>query len=569
MELLDGIANESINDMYKKYLESVLNIKYRSVFIQRESKDYNAKVFLCDSNGKELTDYMDDVVKLEHGKYFLGVKKSDNGVVNTFYDSEGHVLNILKDVYISEFCDGIAKVTTLGPKCRCGYVNTKGEILGDIQWDVSSRDFRCGRARVTGAEGNSLGKYGFIDKTGKLVIPCNSIHYSEYSDDVVSRDDGGRIIYLDLNGNELFHDVLTASYFASGLVRYQEGTKWGFKNKRGEIELKAKYKRLGDFCNGIANADGGFIDLTGKKVKVERMPGGEPYIKGILKNIYYNSCTGKYDKFDMIPFRDLGNFLLLVDNGKYVVYSKEDGVYTYTDIWHEDKIFNVERVGNIVRINGKNIYLKMGGSVLLSNCIDLSLEISYEDNDEVLSYEDFKNKISQDKDSYRKLMESNKKEQEKILLDELQNRKREQDIKRQAIIDQLQDLKEALQTLDGTAGNLSKIDEETLFMKVDDHYEIKSEFINQLSFLDLCYLDFKNVKVSGIDFSGSNASINPQDVYQKDMSNGIYDGLIFTSKNFTNVNIRGASFKNCNMDFALLDRAISDDTTKFGDSLKF
>lgn len=569
MELLDGIVSESINEMYKKYLENVLDIKYCSVFIKRESKLYNSRVCLCDSEGNELTEYMDDIIKLEDGKYYLGVKKYDNSRDNTFYDSEGHVLNRVNDVIISNFCDGIAKVMSLGPKCKCGYVNTKGELLGEIKWGVSSGEFKCGRARVTGAEGDSLGKFGFIDKTGKLIIPCNSIHYSEYSDDVMSCNDGGRVTYFDLNGNELFHDVLSALYFVSGLVRYQDGVKWGFKNKKGEIELKAKYKILGDFCNGIANADGGFIDLTGKKVKVQRMPGGDEYIKGLLKNIYYNSCTGVYDKFDMVPYRDLGDYLLLVDNGKYVIYSKEDGVYTYTDIWHEDKILDIGRVGNIVSINGKNIYLKTGGCVLLSSCIDLSMVMSYEENENVLSYDDFKNKISQDKDAYRELMESNKKEQEKILLEELQNKKREQDVKRQAIIEQLQDLKDALQTLDGTAGNLSKIDEETLFMKVDDHYEIKPEFINQLSFLDLRYLDFKNVKVSGIDFSGSNASINPQDVYQKDMSNGVYDGLIFTSKDFSNVNIRGASFKTCNMDFALLDKAISDDTTKFGDSLKF
>lgn len=80
-------------------------------------------------------------------------------------------------------------------------------------------------------------------------------------------------------------------------------------------------------------------------------------------------------------------------------------------------------------------------------------------------------------------------------------------------------------------------------------------------FLDLHYLDFENVKVSGIDFSGTNATINPQKVYNKDMSNGIYDGLIFTSKDFSNVNISNSSFKGCNMDFALLDNAIVDDTT--------
>lgn len=568
MKSLNNIESQQVNELYKKYLEQVLNVTYKNVFIKKESKLYNSRECLCSNSGEELTDYLDSIIELDQGNYYLGrIVNSNNEPENIFFDAEGKEINRIKNVLIEKFCDGIARVVTVGRNPRCGYIDVKGNLISEMQWGIASGDFKCGRARVVGVEGKSKDKYGFIDKNGKLVIPCRSEHFAEFSDNVVSVSDVDAMKYYDLDGNFLFAELHSARDFSCGLVRYRELKKYGFMDKTGEVKIKAKYKYLGDFNNGIASADGGFIDLSGKKVKVKQEVDGVPYIKGVINNIYYNSYTGNYDKFNMIPFKDIEDYLLLIDNGFLVLYGKRDGSYTNTNIRYGDKL-DIKRVGNFLIINGMNFYLKAGGCVSLPSSLDLSRVISYEDN-EVLSFEDFETKINQDKYFYMEIMNYDKQDEEKRILAELENKKNEQDAKRQEIINQLQYLKDALQTLNDTSGNLSKIDEELLFMKVGDHYEIKPEFANQLSFLDLHYLNFKNVKVSGLNFAGSNASINPQEVYQKDMSNGVYDGLIFTSKDFSNVNLKGASFKECNMDFALLDEAIVDDTTKFSDSLKF
>ncbi len=71
-----------------------------------------------------------------------------------------------------------------------------------------------------------------------------------------------------------------------------------------------------------------------------------------------------------------------------------------------------------------------------------------------------------------------------------------------------------------------------------------------LPVINLSSNSFDNVKVSGIDFTGTNANIDPQTVYNKDMSHGIYDGLNFTMKSFDGVNTDDASFEGCVMDFA-------------------
>ena len=67
------------------------------------------------------------------------------------------------------------------------------------------------------------------------------------------------------------------------------------------------------------------------------------------------------------------------------------------------------------------------------------------------------------------------------------------------------------------------ITEDELFVFVDDHYEINKDFTDLLRFLNLSMIDFTNVKVSGLDFRNSGARIEPQRVYNKDISNCKFD----------------------------------------------
>lgn len=94
------------------------------------------------------------------------------------------------------------------------------------------------------------------------------------------------------------------------------------------------------------------------------------------------------------------------------------------------------------------------------------------------------------------------------------------------------------------------VPEELLLIEVGDHLEINPMFLNVIRFVDLYPISFKNVKVNGIDLSYTNAIINPQEVYKKDMSDGKYCGLNFNSYSFEGVNIANADFKDAVVDFA-------------------
>ncbi len=105
------------------------------------------------------------------------------------------------------------------------------------------------------------------------------------------------------------------------------------------------------------------------------------------------------------------------------------------------------------------------------------------------------------------------------------------------------------------------VDIDIFFIDVGDHKEINPMFINYLSIIDMRGFSFKNVKVSGLNFSNSNALIDPQEVYQKDMSNSLFRGMDFNIADFAGVNIKNSDFTDCIMDFAKLDNAIMDENT--------
>ncbi len=74
-----------------------------------------------------------------------------------------------------------------------------------------------------------------------------------------------------------------------------------------------------------------------------------------------------------------------------------------------------------------------------------------------------------------------------------------------------------------------------------NYFKLDENMIPFLEKFDLKDFDFTNVSVSSINFTDTNANINPQTVYDKNMSYGKYP-LDFTGKSFEGVNVRGADF---------------------------
>ena len=95
-------------------------------------------------------------------------------------------------------------------------------------------------------------KWGFIDKTGRMVIAAQF--------DDVSRDQFG--------GCTLTHKVFRN--FSAGLCAVRLGDKWGFIDKAGHLRVSAMYDNAGTFSEGLAcvrrGTKYGYIDTSGAEV---------------------------------------------------------------------------------------------------------------------------------------------------------------------------------------------------------------------------------------------------------------------------------------------------------------
>jgi len=138
-------------------------------------------------------------------------------------------------------------------------------------------------------------------------------------------------------------------------------------------------------------------------------------------------------------------------------------------------------------------------------------------------------------------------DKEKIREEEIKNKRKEVKKKIVEITSLLQNIESLGMDSKNIYGTIP-INEDLFLVKIDDHFEINRDFINAelLRFFNLSLINFENVKVSGIDFRKSNARINPQIVYKKDISNCKFDNYnISPFTDLEKVNISNTDFSEC------------------------
>ena len=118
------------------------------------------------------------------------------------------------------------------------------------------------------------GDYGFIDKTGKVVIPCIWKCALEFHEGLASvEDDNEKWGFIDKTGKIVIPcKWQNAGDFSEDLAPVKDDNeKWGFIDKTGEFVLPCKWKDVGRFSDGLTsvkddNEKWGFIDKTGQVV---------------------------------------------------------------------------------------------------------------------------------------------------------------------------------------------------------------------------------------------------------------------------------------------------------------
>lgn len=216
-----------------------------------------------DLNGKVIIDPSFDSA----GKFSEAMAVVQIGDNYGYIDKKGKL--IIPAIFISaeDFGNGIADVmievkNQPNPKHSC--IDKTGKLITDF--DVVTP---CSEGLILVRKEH---KKGFIDPTGKPVIPFQFDDAHHFKDGIAVVQENSKWGCVDKAGNY----VVPAKYdlikdeISEGLVGVKVNGKWGFCDMKGEIKIAAEFNDIGSFSEGLAsvvlNGKSGYIDRTGKIV---------------------------------------------------------------------------------------------------------------------------------------------------------------------------------------------------------------------------------------------------------------------------------------------------------------
>ena len=176
-----------------------------------------------------------------------------------------------------------------------GYVDTKGTYVIDLRSRTSEHitlsKFSDGLAHVDsqilrddGSLGPSTG--GYIDKSGKLVIPMPSESSGDFHEGLAAVYAQGEWGFMDRQGKT----VITPQYewaldFSEGLAAVKMANGWGYVDGRGRIAIPAQFEEAHIFVDGLApvkmDREVGYVNLLGQLVIPPRFDSASEFSDGI------------------------------------------------------------------------------------------------------------------------------------------------------------------------------------------------------------------------------------------------------------------------------------------------
>ena len=245
------------------------------------------------------------------------------------------------------FYDGLALVKK---GSKWGFIDKTGEVVIPLEYgDVGS--FSEGLAAA-----EKDGKYGFIDKTGKVVIPLEYDNVGGFSEGLAAAEKGKKYGFIDKTGKvviPLEYDVKYADLpiFKEGFAGVTKDSKCGFIDKTGKVVVPLEYDGAQNFNEGVAcvykdvtkepnsifrDCKYGFVDNTGKLVvPLEYDSYSERFSEGLAR-VFKDGKYGYVDKTGkvVIPIKysvQSEDFKTDFHEGLAAVYSNQTWKWGFID----------------------------------------------------------------------------------------------------------------------------------------------------------------------------------------------------------------------------------------------
>lgn len=541
LEDKDTIINEKIGKFYD-YVEDILdkfNVskeiikeiikkieaqKYEYIVYNNSFLQFYGYKFLCDDDKIEFVRYYleSQIIICKNGQV---LKNSSNVYIDSSFSNAKPAVKFNRDaVLIYEdntysFYDKngslISKYLKSDNLLKADRIFAKlfqKEIFTDLRQEEDYLQFKChGKIFYTSSNyscnrllvKNEAGNYGFLDEFGNEIIKPIYVLASDFRDGVtkVKKLEDNKDFYIDGFGCEIkpLDETNLSYYLGNQLSVYQK------------LDFKP--------CD--------YLFYTSKKWGL------------FTTYTYFDYHTKLYMKIHYKPIRQYNNYMLYLNNWDY---AKELGYYlldkdTNKSHFLGDKDSIIYCDDDYFVINNKT-YFARNKLIILENFSLLHRHL--EDSANLLSQEEYIISISKPKEP-------------DYLKSEIPNNEIKADLeakrkKLAQLLEKKTEYEQAIRQLDVQIHNIKIV--HALPVPADFYIErgdmkiISSEYLKDLIYFDLLTYDFTSFCVSGIDFSGTNACLDPQKVYNRDMRNGNYSEVTFLNYDMTEVNIENSIFTN-------------------------
>lgn len=231
--------------------------------IGKNGTDRSQKYGFVDATGKVIVPpKYDAAYDFSEGLALVKEKNADGNSRYGFIDKTGEVAIPLEYQYANSFSEGLAEVEK---DSRCGYIDTSGNyVIQPNNGFITAFDFCEGMAHVRRTDQNLHLWSGFIDKTGKIVVPLEYGYCSGFSEGMAfvekrQDEDGNRECgFINASGRVVIslEDNSYSEGFSEGLAIVRQGDtnyRYGFIDKTGAELVSITYTDARMLEDGLGN----------------------------------------------------------------------------------------------------------------------------------------------------------------------------------------------------------------------------------------------------------------------------------------------------------------------------
>lgn len=209
----------------------------------------------------------------------LAERKTMWQVLDAYYNANISLYKAQGYDEILPFSEGLAAVKKAE---KWGFIDKTGQVMIACEYEYVGT-FTEGLAVV-----EKIGNFGFIDKKGQIAIPLQFNHAMSFMEGLASVKIGENYGFIDKTGKVIIPIHYHAAWhFSEGVAAVQRYNKWGFVDKTGTRITPLQYDLVQDFTEGFAAVmqenKWGFIDKVGDTKIPLVYDGAKSFEAGVAK----------------------------------------------------------------------------------------------------------------------------------------------------------------------------------------------------------------------------------------------------------------------------------------------